>query len=274
MGVLNVTPDSFFDGGAFLESGAALAHGRRLAADGADLIDIGGESTRPGASPVPAGEELRRVLPVVERLAAAVDVPISIDTRKAVVAEAALTAGASFVNDVSALRGDPGMAAVVADAGADLCLMHMQGEPRTMQEHPRYEDVVSEIKAFLEERLAFAVGEGILADRIWLDPGIGFGKSVEHNLELLRRLDEIVQIGRPVVVGASRKRFIGALTGRPESERLAGSLAAAVVAYERGAAMLRVHDVAPTREALTLAAGVGPVLPSMGDPIDPMRDET
>jgi dihydropteroate synthase len=261
MGVLNVTPDSFSDGGQFLAPTAAIAHGESMAAEGADLIDIGGESTRPGSDPVAAEEELRRVLPVIERLAAAVETPISIDTRKAVVAKAALGAGASFVNDVSALGGDSGMAAVVAEAGADLCLMHMQGEPRTMQDHPTYDDVVSEVKFFLEGRLAFAVGEGIPESRIWLDPGIGFGKSLEHNLELLRRLQEIVAIGRPLVVGASRKRFIGALTGRPEEDRLAGSLAAAVVAYERGAAMVRVHDVGATREALALAAGVGPVLP-------------
>ena len=260
MGVLNVTPDSFSDGGRYLEPAAALAHGEAMAAEGADLIDIGGESTRPGSDAVTAEEELERVVPVIEQLSVRVAVPLSIDTRKAAVARAALDAGASFVNDVSALRGDSAMAAVVAEAEADLCLMHMQGKPRTMQDDPTYEDVVSEVKAFLEERLAFAVGQDIPEDRIWLDPGIGFGKTLEHNLELLRRLDEIAAIGRPVVVGASRKRFIGALTGRPETERLAGSLAAAVVAYERGAAMVRVHDVRATREALALAAGVGPVL--------------
>ena len=257
MGVVNVTPDSFSDGGLFLAPEAAVAHGRRLASEGADLVDVGGESTRPGSKPVPAEEELRRVLPVVEELASAIEPPISIDTSKAAVAKAALSAGASFVNDVSALRGDPAMAAVVAEAGVDLCLMHMKGEPRTMQDDPRYEDVVSEVKAFLEERLDCAVRQGIPEARIWLDPGIGFGKSLEHNLELLRRLGEIVAIGCPVVVGASRKRFIGALTGRPESERLAGSLAAAVAAYERGARMVRVHDVAATKDALAVAAGVG-----------------
>jgi dihydropteroate synthase len=261
MGVLNVTPDSFSDGGAFLEPDAAVAHGRQLAAEGADMIDVGGESTRPGAEPVPAGEELRRILPVVERLAEEAEAPISIDTRKAEVARAGLAAGATFVNDVSALRGDPDMAPVVGAAGADLCLMHMRGEPGTMQDDPRYDDVVAEVRSFLEERLAFAVAEGIPEGRIWLDPGIGFGKTLDHNLELLRRLGEIVAIGCPVIVGASRKRFIGALTGRPEGERLAGSLAAAVVACDRGAAMVRVHDVAATREALAVAAGVGPVLP-------------
>jgi dihydropteroate synthase len=253
MGVLNVTPDSFSDGGRFLAPEAALAHGQRLSAEGADLIDVGGESTRPGSDPVPAEEELRRVLPVIERLAALVETPLSIDTCKPAVARAALQAGARFVNDVSALRRDHAMAALVAETGVDVCLMHMKGEPMTMQEDPRYDDVVSEVKAFLEERLTFATVEGIAEARIWLDPGIGFGKTLEHNLELLRRLDEIVALGRPVVVGASRKRFIGALTGRPELERAAGSLAAAVIAFERGAAMLRVHDVAETRDALAVA---------------------
>jgi dihydropteroate synthase len=260
MGVLNVTPDSFSDGGSFFEPDTAVVHGRRLDSEGADLIDVGGESTRPGSEPVSLEEELRRVVPVIERLAKAVETPISIDTRKAAVAHAALAAGAAFVNDVSALRGDPDMAAVVADSGADLCLMHMQGEPGTMQDDPRYDDVVSDVKDFLEERLAFAIGEGVTAEKVWLDPGIGFGKTLDHNLELLRRLGEIVAIGQPVVVGASRKRFIGALTGRLEGERLAGSLAAAVIACERGAAMVRVHDVAATRDALAVAAGVGPVL--------------
>jgi dihydropteroate synthase len=257
MGVLNVTPDSFSDGGLYLDPEAAVAHGRQLAADGADLIDVGGESTRPGAEPVAAEEELRRVVPVIERLAASVSLPLSIDTTKEPVARAALAAGASFVNDVSALRLDQAMPALVAESRVDVCLMHMQGEPRTMQADPRYEDVVSEVKAFLEKRLGFAVAEGIPEDRVWLDPGIGFGKTLEHNLELLRRLAEIVAIGRPVVVGASRKRFIGALTGRPEAERLPASLAAAVLAFERGASMLRVHDVRETRDALLLAGSVG-----------------
>jgi dihydropteroate synthase len=255
MGVLNVTPDSFFDGGLFVELEAAFARAEQMAAEGADVIDVGGESTRPGAEPVSADEELRRVVPVLERLAEKLETPLSIDTSKAAVARSALEAGASFVNDVTALRGDPEMAAVVADAEAQLCLMHMRGEPRTMQEDPRYGDVVSEVRAFLEQRLAFAVGEGVAEDRIWLDPGIGFGKTLDHNLELIRRLGEIAAIGRPVVVGASRKRFIGALTGRPEGDRLAGSLAAAVLAFERGASMLRVHDVGPTRDALAIAAG-------------------
>jgi dihydropteroate synthase len=254
MGVLNVTPDSFSDGGEFLAPGAALAHARAMIAEGADLLDVGGESTRPGADPVAAEEELRRVMPVVEALAGEGAVPISIDTSKAVVARAATAAGASFVNDVTALRGDPEMAAVVAAAGADLCLLHMQGEPRTMQEDPRYDDVVAEVKAFLEERLAFAVAQGVAEQRVWLDPGIGFGKTLDHNLELLRRLEEIVALGRPVVIGASRKRFIGALTGRPEQERAAGTVAVNVMAFERGARMFRVHDVGATRDALAVAS--------------------
>ena len=252
MGVLNVTPDSFSDGGEFLDAAAAVAHAGELAADGADLVDVGGESTRPGAEPVEEAVELERVMPVVEALAGRV--PLSIDTSKAAVARAALAAGASFVNDVTALRGDAAMAGVVAHAGADCCLVHMQGEPRSMQDDPRYDDVVAEVRSFLEKRLAWAVREGIPEDRVWLDPGIGFGKTLEHNLELIRRLDEIVAIGRPVVFGASRKRFLGRLTGRPERARAAGTVAANVLAFERGAAMFRVHDVAPTRDALKVAA--------------------
>jgi dihydropteroate synthase len=253
MGILNVTPDSFSDGGRFVEPAAALDQAGRMAAEGADLIDVGGESTRPGAGAVSLEEELRRVVPVLERL---VDgpVPVSIDTSKAAVAERALGLGAAFVNDVTALRGDPGMAETVARSGAEVCLMHMLGEPRTMQDDPRYDDVVSDVKAFLEERLAFAVAQGIAEERVWLDPGIGFGKTQAHNLALLRRLGEIVAIGRPVLVGASRKGFIGALTGRRESERVAGTVAANVLAYERGASMFRVHDVAATRDALAVAS--------------------
>jgi dihydropteroate synthase len=269
MGVLNTTPDSFSDGGAFLDPAAALSHAHVMAAEGADLIDIGGESTRPGAEPVAEDEELRRVMPVIEALGARAEVPVSVDTSKAGVARAALAAGATFVNDVTALRGDPDMAAVVAGAGADVCLMHMLGEPRTMQRDPRYDDVVAAVKAFLEERLSFAVAEGIPAERIWLDPGIGFGKTLAHNLELLRRLGEIVALGRPVVVGASRKRFLGALTGKPETDRVAGTVAANVIAYERGAHMFRVHDVAATRDALAVVGatvdGGGDKAPNGGD---------
>jgi dihydropteroate synthase len=260
MGVVNVTPDSFSDGGLYLDPDAAIAHGRRLAEEGAGLLDVGGESTRPagavygeGAQPVSEEEELRRVMPVVEGLVRGGH-RVSIDTTKAGVARAALDAGASLVNDVSAFRLDPEMAGAVAEAGAECCLMHMLGEPRTMQRDPRYDDVVSEVKAFLEERLRFAVAEGVAEKRVWLDPGIGFGKTVEHNLELLRRLDEIVAIGRPVVIGTSRKSFLGALTGRPEDERVPGTVATTVLAYERGASVFRVHDVAPVADALAVAA--------------------
>ena len=254
MGVLNVTPDSFSDGGAFLNPAAAMAHARLMVAEGADLVDVGGESTRPGAPPVPADEELRRVMPVIDLLAEQGGIPISIDTSKAAVARAAAGAGAVLVNDVTALRGDPGMAAVVAESGVDLCLVHMRGDPQTMQDDPRYGDVVSEVRAFLEERLSFAIGNGIPEERVWLDPGIGFGKTLEHNLELLRRLGEIVAVGPPVVIGVSRKRFLGTLTGRSEPDRAAGGLAANVLAFERGAHMFRVHDVSATRDALTVAA--------------------
>ena len=253
MGVVNVTPDSFSDGGEFLDPADAIAQGRRLAADGAEILDVGGESTRPGAAPVAAEEEVRRVLPVIEALAGG-DAAISIDTTKVEVARRAVDAGATIVNDVSAFRFEPGLAAFVAETGCDCCLMHMLGEPRTMQEDPRYGDVVSDVKAFLEERVAFAVGEGIAEERIWVDPGIGFGKTVEHNLELLRRLDEIVALGRPVVIGTSRKSFLGKLTGRDEKHRLPGTIATNVLALERGARIFRVHDVAEVADALAVAA--------------------
>ena len=218
MGIVNATPDSFSDGGRYLDRDAAVEHGLGLAREGAAVLDVGGESSRPGAEPVGEAEELDRVLPVVERLAAAGE-RVSVDTTKLAVARAALAAGATIVNDVSAFRFDPGMAALVAEAGAGCCLVHMRGEPRTMHQDPSYGDVVSEVKAFLEERLAFAVAEGVAEDRIWLDPGIGFGKNVDHNLELLRRLGEIVAIGRPVVVGTSRKSFLGKLAGGREAAR-------------------------------------------------------
>jgi dihydropteroate synthase len=254
MGIVNVTPDSFSDGGLFLDADAAVEHGRLLAAEGAAILDIGGESTRPGAAPVGEDEELRRVLPVVERLAGD-GARLSIDTTKSRVARAALAAGATIVNDVSALRFDPALAGVVAESGAHCCLMHMLGEPRTMQVDPRYDEVVSDVKAFLEERLAFAVAEGIPEERIWLDPGIGFGKTVEHNLELLRRLDEIVAVGRPVVIGTSRKSFLGKLAGgRAEDARVPGTIATNVLALERGATVFRVHDVAQNADALKVAA--------------------
>ena len=253
MGVVNVTPDSFSDGGLFLDADKAIAHGTELAKQGADILDIGGESTRPGAEPVSADEELRRVLPVSEGLADA-GTQISIDTSKAAVASAALKGGAALVNDVTALRGDPRMVEVVAESGVGCCLMHMLGEPRTMQDEPRYGDVVSEVKAFLSERMAFALANGIAEEQIILDPGIGFGKTIEHNLELLRRLDELVALGRPVLVGFSRKSFLGRITGREVDERLASTIAVNVLAFERGARVFRVHDVAPTKDALAVAA--------------------
>src|SRR4051812_4818145 len=256
MGVVNVTPDSFSDGGEFLDADVAVRHALELAAEGADMLDVGGESTRPGSVGVDAGAELRRGLPVIEGIrGAGVDTRISVDTSKAAVAAAALDVGADYVNDVTALRGDPDLAGLVADRGAGVCLMHMLGSPRTMQDDPRYDDVVDDVKAFLEERLAYAVAQGIDEDRVLLDPGIGFGKTLEHNLELLRRLDELVGLGRPLVVGTSRKSFLGRLTGRDvAAERVAGTLAANVLALERGATVFRVHDVAPNVEALTVAA--------------------
>jgi len=257
MGIVNVTPDSFSDGEAFLDADAAVAHGRRLAAEGADILDVGGESTRPGAAPVAVAEELERVVPVVERLAGTVR--LSIDTMKAEVAAAALDAGADIVNDVTALRHSPEMAALIADRDADCCLMHMRGDPQTMQDRPRYTDVVDDVRAFLEERLAHAVAAGIAERRVWLDPGIGFGKTVAHNLELLRRLDELAAIGRPLVIGTSRKGFLGRITGSPAADRLAGTIATNVMALERGATVFRVHDVAAVGEALQVAAAtVGP----------------
>jgi dihydropteroate synthase len=255
MGIVNVTPDSFSDGGRYFEPAAAIAHGQELEAEGAAILDVGGESTRPGAEPVPADEELRRVLPVIEGLqAAGTSAQISIDTSKAVVAEAAMRAGAGLVNDVTALRADPAIAELVAGFGADICLMHMLGEPRTMQRDPRYHEVVSEVKAFLEQRMAFAVAHGIAEERILLDPGIGFGKTLEHNLELLRRLDELVALGRPIVIGTSRKSFLGKLTGHAVGQRDAATVATNVLAYERGARVFRVHDAGPTHDALAITA--------------------
>ena len=256
MGVLNVTPDSFSDGGEFFSIEAATTHARELAGEGADILDVGGESTRPGAQPVPLAEELLRVVPVIERVAAETGTPISIDTMKADVAEAAVRAGASLVNDVTALRGDPRMAEVVAAAGVPVCLMHMLGEPRTMQDDPRYGDVVAEVCEFLAERAEWAQAQGVDRDQICVDPGIGFGKTTEHNLALLRRLDEVVALGYPVVIGVSRKRFLGALTGAGERDRAPGSIAAALAAVRRGAWMLRVHDVGATRQALAVEAAI------------------
>jgi dihydropteroate synthase len=255
MGVVNVTPDSFSDGGAFLDRDAAVNHGLRLAFEGADLLDIGGESTRPGADPVPEREELARVIPVIEGIRAHNGVVrVSIDTSKAAVAAAALDAGADYVNDVTALRGDPEMAALVAERGVDVCLMHMLGTPRTMQAEARYDDVVADVKAFLEQRIEAAVAAGIALERIEVDPGIGFAKNVDHNLELLGRLRELTALGRPLVLGTSRKSFLGAITGRETAERMPATLATVVMGYERGAEVFRVHDVAPARDALAVAA--------------------
>jgi dihydropteroate synthase len=252
MGVVNVTPDSFSDGGVHLDPEVAAAAARRMIEEGAALVDLGGESTRPGSAGVPAEEELRRVVPVLDRLGS--ELPLSIDTSKARVARAALERGAIFVNDVTALRGDPELAGVVADSGAYLCLMHMQGEPGTMQEEPHYGDVAAEVASFLEERLAFAVARGVREDRICLDPGIGFGKTLEHNLELVRRLDVLLALGRPVLVGFSRKSSLRRLTG--SDDLLGASVAAAVAAFERGATILRVHDVKPHVDALAVAGAI------------------
>ena len=252
MGVVNVTPDSFSDAGVNFDPADAVASARRMLDEGAAIVDVGGESTRPGAAGVSTDEELRRVVPVLEQLSGA---PVSIDTSKAEVARRALELGAELVNDVTALRGDPALAEVVAESDAYLCLMHMQGEPRTMQADPRYDDVVSEIAAFLEERLGAAVAAGIVEERICLDPGIGFGKTVEHNFELVRRLDELTALGRPVVIGFSRKSSLGKLLGDPHATTgsVAASVGAAVAAYERGATILRVHDVREHIEALAAA---------------------
>jgi dihydropteroate synthase len=255
VGILNVTPDSFSDGGQHLQPEAAEAAARRMLNEGAALIDVGGESTRPGSEGVTVEEELRRVVPVLERLAG---LPVSIDTAKAEVARRALELGAELVNDVTALRGDPELAGVVADAGAYLCLMHMRGEPRTMQDDPRYGDVAGEVAAFLEERLRFAVDAGIAEEHVCLDPGIGFGKTADQNLELVRRLDVITALGRPVLVGFSRKSSLGRILGDPDARTgtAAASVGAAVTAFERGASIFRVHDVREHVEALTVAAAV------------------
>jgi dihydropteroate synthase len=253
MGVVNVTPDSFSDGGVHLDPDVAAAAARRMVEEGAAIVDIGGESTRPGSEAVSVDEELRRVLPVLERLQGAV--PVSIDTSKSEVARRALELGAQLVNDVTAFRADPALAEVAAEHDAYVCLMHMLGEPRTMQVDPRYDDVVGEVAAFLEERLAFAVAHGVREERVCLDPGIGFGKTVEQNLELIRRLDVLLALGRPVLVGFSRKSSLGKLAGDPNAKTgpLSASVAAAVAAYERGATILRVHDVREHVEALAVA---------------------
>jgi dihydropteroate synthase len=258
MGVVNVTPDSFSDGGLYLDPGAAVAHGRELSEQGADILDVGGQSTRPGAAEVDAAEELARVQPVVAALAAAGH-QVSIDTSKLAVAGAALEAGASIVNDVSALGGDAEIAALCGERGAGLVLMHMQGNPRTMQENPSYDDVVDDVKAFLAGRLELALSMGAEEEKIWLDPGIGFGKTLEHNLELLRRLGELRELGHPLVVGTSRKSFIGKIDGSGTDDRIGGTIASSIVAAAEGADVLRVHDVAELRQAVAVAVAiVGP----------------
>ena len=254
MGVVNVTPDSFSDGGQFLDAAQAIARARRLIEEGADLLDVGGESSRPGAAPVPVEDELARVLPVLDALRDA-PVPVSIDTVKPEVMRAALDRGATMVNDINALRA-PGAAETVAASGAAVCLMHMQGAPRTMQAEPRYGDVVAEVKAYLAERAAAAEAAGLAHDRIVLDPGFGFGKTVAHNLALLRELASLADLGYALLAGLSRKSTLGAITGRPAAERLPASVAAALLAAQRGAAILRVHDVAATRDALAVLAAV------------------
>jgi dihydropteroate synthase len=255
VGIVNVTPDSF-SGDGVPDAEAAAEQARRAVTEGAGLVDIGGESTRPGSFGLAPDEELRRVVPVLEAVAG--ELPVSIDTSKAAVARRALELGAVMVNDVTALRGDPELAAVVADADAFLCLMHLLGEPRTMQDDPRYDDVVAEVVRFLEERLAFAVSAGIAEDQICLDPGIGFGKTVAHNLELLARIDEIVALGQPVMIGTSRKRFLGRVLGDPDAlvGPVAAGIATSVLAYERGVWFFRVHDVREHAEALGAAAAI------------------
>ncbi|MCW8907203.1 MAG: dihydropteroate synthase [Sedimenticola sp.] len=256
MGILNVTPDSFSDGGDFISPGAALEHARELVAEGADILDIGGESTRPGAGAVSDQQELDRIIPVIRAIAAELPVPLSVDTSKPVVMREAVAAGAGMINDVLALRAE-GALQTASDLGVPVCLMHMQGEPRTMQHNPRYDDVVSEVARFLSRRVDAAVAAGIPRDRLLLDPGFGFGKSLAHNLTLLHRLSRFESLGLPVLVGVSRKSMIGALLGDvPVDQRLHGSVAAAVMAVERGASIIRAHDVRATADALRVAHAV------------------
>jgi dihydropteroate synthase len=258
VGILNVTPDSFSDGGDFFDPEAAAVRATAMLDEGADIVDVGGESTRPGSDPVSTAEEIRRVVPVIrEILAERPDAALSVDTYRAETAGAALEAGAGIINDVTALRGDPHMAALVAGARCPVILMHMKGEPKTMQENPHYEDVVREVRDFLEARAESAVAAGVEPENVIVDPGIGFGKTQEHNLALLRRLDAIVELGFPVLVGASRKSFIGGITGVERArERVAGTVATTVLAFEKGATIFRVHDVRANREALAVARAV------------------
>lgn len=257
VGILNVTPDSFSDGGRYYDTNAALAHAHRMVEEGADILDVGGESTRPGAAPVPPDEELRRVLPVVEALAQDCSVPISIDTRKACVARAACRKGASLINDVSALTADPEMVAVAVETGAAVCLMHMRGTPETMQKDPRYDDVVTEVRDYLRQRAEDAIASGVAEDRVIVDPGFGFGKTLEHNLALLRRLPEIAELGFPVLVGTSRKSMLGTLLGgAPPDHRLEGTAATVALAIAGGASLVRVHDVGMMARVVRVADAV------------------
>jgi len=255
MGILNVTPDSFSDGGRFVGRDAAIRQALRMQQEGAAIIDVGGESTRPGAAPVPLQEELDRVIPVIEALSAELDVPLSVDTSKPEVMREAVSAGAGMINDVYALRA-PGALDAAAVTGVPVCLMHMQGEPRTMQQAPSYNDVVAEVKAFLRQRMEACLGAGVAPGSILLDPGFGFGKALEHNLELLRRLEAFMELGKPLLVGISRKSMLGLLTGREVDQRLAAGLASTVLAVERGARIIRVHDVAATRDAVRITTAV------------------
>jgi len=256
MGVVNVTPDSFSDGGRFLAADAALEQALTLVREGASIVDIGGESSRPGSEPVSLDEELHRVLPVIEALAGRVGVPISVDTMKADVARRALAAGAAIINDVSALRYDDAMLDVVVEAGCPICLMHMQGMPKTMQEDPRYDDVVDEVLRFLEERLTFALARGVREEQVMIDPGVGFGKTIAHNLALLDGLSRFTALGRPVLLGTSRKRFLGAILGAEPGDRVVGTVATTVIGFLAGAHVFRVHDVRPNFEALRVALAV------------------
>ena len=258
VGILNITPDSFSDGGEFLDPGAAAEHAATMLDEVADILDVGGESTRPGSDPVSQEEEIQRVIPVLERiLSVRPEAVISVDTYRSGTATAALEAGASLVNDVTALRGDPRIASVIQEAACPVILMHMQGEPKTMQKEPHYEDVVREVRNFLAERAEYAVAAGIRPENVILDPGIGFGKNLDHNLDLLRNLDAIVDLGFPVLIGASRKSFMEKITGVQEArDRVSGTVATTVLAYERGATFFRVHDVRANREALAVAEAV------------------
>jgi len=262
MGIINVTPDSFFDGGRFLEPAAAVEHALRLVAEGADLLDVGGESTRPGAEPVSADEELRRVMPVLEQLCPQVPVPVCIDTSKAAVAREALQSGVEVVNDVTALRGDPQMLPLVVESGCGVCLMHMQGSPQTMQEAPRYDNVVAEVSAFLAQRRDVLLGAGVDRPRIALDPGIGFGKTLEHNLALLRNVRCLHELGCTVLIGHSRKRFIGQVLGDAQLDRTAGTIGVCLALARQGVQVLRMHDVGAVVQALQLFEATGGLDPT------------